>query len=105
MSLWRRQTDRIKREVSAQDFGWFIGGGLAARQLKAAIVLLLPALAAILFLKDGSLKQLLAGALAGAWFLNGIILYVLGTAFWAKKMDRYHDRKVRPNLSKEYRKP
>jgi hypothetical protein len=104
VSAWRRFIGNIKREVSAEDIGWLFGGGLAARQLKAATVLFPPALAVILFLDDGLLKQILLGTLIGAWFLNGVALYAIGTVFLGKKMDRYYDRKeVRPKLPKDYR--
>ena len=68
-------------------------------------MLLWPALAALLFLREGLLKQVVVGGLVGAWFLSGLALYAIGTVFFGKKMDRYYDRKVRPKLSKEYRKP
>lgn len=103
MRFWRKLTGNIKREVSAQDFGWFVGGGLAARQLKLALILFPPALAAILFLKNGLLKEVVVGALVGAWFLSWVVLYAIGTAFFGKNVDRYYDRKVRRKLSKDYR--
>jgi hypothetical protein len=105
MSYWRRLTGNIKREVSAQGVGWLLTGGLVTRQLKTGVVLLLPAIAAMLILTDGLLKQVVVGTLVVGWFLVGFVLYGIGTFFLSKKMDRYYDRKVRPKLSKEYRKP
>jgi hypothetical protein len=104
MSLWRAWTNRIKREVAAEGpTGWLIGGGYVVRQLKG-LTLLLPVLAAGFLLRDGLLQHIIIWGFFVAWALYVAVTWAAGTFFISKRIDRYIDRKVRPNLSREYRK-
>jgi hypothetical protein len=73
------------------------------RQLKGLLALA-PAIGAILFLHEGLLKQAIVWTSFAAWVVYVVLAWAVGTFFLGKKMDRYYDRKVRPNLSREYRK-
>jgi len=103
VTFWRKWTGNIRREVSAEGVGWFFGGGWTLRQLKGFVVLV-PAAVALVILKESTLRNTIVGVSAAAWFLWQILTWAVGEFYFTKKMDRYYDRKVRPHLSKEYRK-
>lgn len=83
--------------------GWLAGGGYVVRQLKG-LALLLPVVAAGFVLRDGLLRDVITWGFFAAWILYAALTWGVGTFFISKKIDRYIDKKVRPNLSKEYRK-
>jgi hypothetical protein len=103
VKFWGKWTGNIKREIGAEGVGWFVGGGWTLRQIKGLIIVA-PAILALLFLKEGILRNILVGVCVAGWFVWQIVTWAIGQYYFAKKMDRYYDRKVRANLSKEYRK-
>jgi hypothetical protein len=104
MTLWRAWTDRIKREVTAEGpTGWLVGGGYVVRRVKG-LTLLLPAVAALFFLRDGLLQHVIVWGFFAAWAVYTALTWAVGTFFIGKKIDRYIDTKVRPNPSTKYRK-
>jgi len=94
----------IKREVASEGpIPWLVGGGYVVRQLKG-LTLLLPVIAAGILMKDGLLQQVIIWGFFVMWALYAASTWAVGTFFISKRIDRYIDRKVRPNLSREYRK-
>jgi len=55
-------------------------------------------------MKDGLLQQVIIWGFFVMWALYAASTWAVGTFFISKRIDRYIDRKVRPNLSREYRK-
>jgi hypothetical protein len=64
----------------------------------------LPTAAGLLFLDAGFARNIIISSAIVAWIAWSVLVWAVGTVFIAKKTDRYSDRKVRPKLSKEYRK-
>lgn len=93
--------DRIKNEVGEEGIGWIVGGFLA-RQLKT-MVLLIPALAAIILMPDNGAKRAIAGISFVLWFAWVLCTLVIGIFYLCRWADRAYDRKGRRLPSKDYR--
>jgi hypothetical protein len=93
--------DRIKNEVGKEGIGWLVGGFLA-RQLKS-MVLLIPALAAIILMPDNGAKRAIVGISFALWLAWVLCILVIGIFYLCRCADHAYDRKGRRLLSKDYR--
>jgi hypothetical protein len=100
MNFWRDQVGTIRREVAAERVGWLLGA-LIRRQLMA-FVALLPAFAAMLLLRDGTVKSVIVWSSFGAWVVWNALAFSVGAFFISRWTDKRYGE--RPRLSKEYRK-
>jgi hypothetical protein len=93
--------DRIKHEVRNEGIGWVVDSFLT-RQLKS-MVLLVPALAAIILMPDNGMKRAIVGISFALWFAWVLCTLVVGIFYLCRWGDREYDRKGRRRLSKDYR--
>ena len=93
--------DSIKNEVRKERSGWLVGGFLT-RQLKS-VVLLIPALGAIILMPDSGAKRAIVGVSFALWFAWSLCILVIGSVYLCRWADREYDRKDRRMLSKDYR--
>lgn len=92
--------DRIKDEVARERLGW-LSGSFVARQLKS-MVLLVPAVAAIMLISDSTAKRAIVGVSLAFWFAWVLCTVAIGIFYLCRWADRAYDRRDRRLLSKDY---
>ena len=101
MKFSHRLVGKIRHEVQAERIGWLVGSFIK-RQLKASLALL-PGLAAIAFLENGTAKSVIVWSSFGLWGLWNALTLAIGTFYISRWTDKKYGE--RPQLAKEYRKP
>ena len=101
MKFWHRLVGNIKHEVQAERVGWLVGSFIK-RQLKAALALL-PGLAAIALMENGTGKSVIVWSSFVLWGVWNALTLAIGTLYISRWTDKQYGK--RPRLGKEYRKP
>ena len=91
MRLGWHPIDSIKNEVGKERIGWFVGGFLT-RQLKS-MVLLIPALAAIVLMPESGATRAIVGVSFAFWFTGVLCTLVVGIFYLCRWADREYDCK------------
>ena len=102
MNGWQCYKESIKREVDVENVGWLVGG-LLRRQLRL-MVALVPLFAAAFLMDEGPAQTVVVWTSFTVWAAWNAITVGIGTFYISRWADRLHERRMKPRLSREYRK-